>query len=409
MEMKLSNALPDITDFGELSYATIRDILMRIDSASQLRAIEEASPHLELDDGECWIRLINRHFPVLHTQHQFEPRNPASWHRVYAKYAKLNAEQKALAAEKLKNAFAGIRAKKDANTRGIQSFAQSNLPRPPRDTKPMVGVKRRPVSHDSGELRFTGGSRTKTNTGKSVMRKVKREVAEIKARNKLVTPGGKLVARQGQIKQAPQGMLHEQQVKNLPAFKIRPPVVKSRDDEERDRAQREREERLRKLKTPNHNANIIEDSDLDDEEDEDNEYDDYDGGGGGGGGALNVDDLEDMYDEPPEKSSSTKSDFRRPAALPGKRNSLAPSAHRASAVLVSARPVPKTSTQDLSKPKPRPTHAMSSSPPLGPSSPPKPANTISGPSGSPELKPKMPLKRKAVVDVFMKKPKVLRR
>jgi elongin-A len=390
-DRKMSNTFTEITDFGELSYPTIRRILLRVDSAAQLRAIEEASPHLELDDGECWIRLINRDFPVLHAQHQFEPRNPASWHRVYAKYDKLNAQSKAEAAEKLKNAFAGIKQKKEANMGKIASFDARKLPKPPSDMNYIV--KKAPAGPrggrtDTGELRFSGGTRTNTSTGKGVMRKVKREMAEIAARSKLMTPGGALVARKGQIRKPPQGMVHDKIVENQPAVTIRPPASINKKPEYQDRAMQEREARLRKAKTANKNATIIEDSDLDEEEEDT-------------GGGLDADDLEAMFDEDLVESSSARPDpsqTRKPAALPGKRNSLLSNAHRTTAT--STRPVSKSTPATATKP----ISTASASQSTGPSSPPRPVH-----SGSPDLKPRMPPKRKPV-DVFMKpKAKVQRR
>jgi elongin-A len=373
---------------------------MRIDSAVQLRAIEEASPHIAMDDEECWRRLIEKHFAVLHAQHNFVPRNPASWHKVYAKYAKINAKAKAEAEAKLKAAFAGIQKKKQENASSIQSYQK--LPRPPRDMKnvgrkPAIG--RRGGSNDTGELKFTAGSRTKTNTAASVMRRVKREAAEVAARNKLATPNGALRVRQGQIKHAPKGMVHEQSVKLNPAIKVQPPAMRSTEDQFRDRQMEEREERLRRLKAKG--ASILEDSDVD-EDDEDSAF-----GRSSGGGMLNVDDLEDLFDDDrPTKSEAP----RRPAALPGKRGLLS-NAYRgsSSATVYKAPASSSTNTSSSSRPVSKPTtQSPSTNPPSAPSGPQKPAQIASGSPGSPEPK-RMPVKRKAV-DVFMKpKPKVQRR
>ncbi|KAI1852324.1 hypothetical protein JX266_002502 [Neoarthrinium moseri] len=420
------NSRKEITDIGSLPYTIVRPILLKIDSAAQLRAIEEASPHIEVDDAECWIRLIERKFPVLHNQNQFEPRNPASWHKVYARYARMDAEQKAEAEAKLKNAFAGIQRQKQANTSAVQSFAQSRLPKPPKDMRGDAKKStsgRRGGSNDTGELRFTGGSRTKTNTAASVMRRVKREAAEIRARNKLMTPNGALIVRQGQIKQAPKGMVHEQQIKKNPEVKAQPVATYSREDEFRTQVMEEREARLRKLKAQGKTSSIIDDSDLEDE-DADDVF------GGYTGGRLNVDDLEDQFedDEParpsPARSSSTSAQTHRPAALPGKKKGLLSNAFKPSATTVQrsgpSSSTPARSTPGLSPtthgspPKPKAAStarplAASASPPLAPTSPPKPSASTNGPSGSPELKPRMPVKRKPV-DVFMKpKSKVQRR
>jgi elongin-A len=399
----LANKRQEITDVGGLPYSIVRPILLRLDSAAQLRVIEEASPHIALDDAECWLRLIDKKFSVLHQQNQLEPRNPASWHKVYAQYARQDAAQKAEAEAKLKNAFAGLNARKEANRGAVVDLARSSLPRPPRDMrnvgrKPAVG--RRGGTNDTGELKFTAGSRTKTNTAASVMRRVKREAAEVRARNKLATPNGALRVRDGQIRQAPQGMVHEQRVRHNPAVKIHPPptaggIVGTEGDPFRDRVMEEREARLRKLKAQGKSASILEDSDFEDGDDDDV----FGGGGGGGGGVLNVDELEELFDEDDDDNHGRAvSPPRRTAALPGKKKGgLLSNSYKASS---------QQSTYHASSSRSRsPTRATPSSS----TAPVSPPTKYAPPAGSPELKPRMPLKRKAV-DVFMKKkPKVQRR
>lgn len=392
----------EITDVGGLPYSIVRPILIRIDNPAQLRAIEEASPHIAFEDAECWLRLIDKKFAVLHNLHQLEPRNPALWHKVYAKYARQDADQKAEAEAKLKNAFAGLQKRKAANSSSVVDLARSSLPRPPRDMrnvgrKPAIG--RRGGNTDTGELRFTAGSRTKTNTAASVMRRVKREAAEVRARNKLATPNGALPVRTGQIKHAPQGMVHEQRVRSNPAVKIHPPtstgVVGSEGDPFRDRVMEEREARLRKLKAQGKTLSIMEDSDFDDDDD-----DDIFGSGGGGGG-LNVEDLEDLFDEDDEDDGHAASPPRRGAALPGKKKSLLSNSYRSGSQQQTQKATQASSSRSRSPTRAAP--SSSAAPPMSP--PPK----YAPPAGSPELKPRMPVKRKAV-DVFMKKkPKVQRR
>lgn len=371
---------------------------MRLDNAAQLRAIEEASPHIANDDEECWLRLINKKYAVLHAQHDLIPRNPASWHKVFAKYARINEKAKTEAEAKLKAAFAGINKKKAENASSIESYQK--LPRPPRDMKNVgrkAAVGRRGGSNDTGELKFTAGSRTKMTSGASVMRRVKREAAEVAARNKLATPNGALRVRQGQIKQAPKGMAHEHSVKFNPSVKLQPAPVRSEEDEIRDRHMREREARLNKLKA--NGANILEDSDVDDD-DADNVF-----GGGQGGGQLNVNDLEDMFDDDDDDRPSKPNTQQKSASLPGKKAGLLSNSYRGSST---TRPVSNAVSTSASRP-------IAQDPPTNPrtqslaTSPARPVQVANGPSGSPELKPRMPVKRKAV-DVFMKqKPKVQRR
>lgn len=396
----------DIRDIGSTPYSLVRPVLLRMDSAIQLRALEEASPHLQAEDGECWIRLIKKQFPALHEKHNFTPTRPELWHKVYNKYAKMNAQQKAEAAEKLRSAFAGINQKKAANTSEIMAFDRRRLPLPkdsrgPSDKKGPVG--RRGGSNDTGELRFTGGSRTKVTTAQSLMRRVKREAREIHSRNKIGTPAGALRVRTGQIKSAPKGMVNEQRIKNQPTVKNQPATARYHEEDERDRVMEEREERLRKLKAGGKQPQLVSDSDLEDDDDEDDIFGERSGrGDGGGGGFLDEDELEDLFDVAPSKTGSSRSAATvtaskpapKPVVLPSKRSGVLANARRAEPSQVYRVPVQPAST---SAPQPQP-------------SPPAKSASVShaAPSASPPLKPMPPRKRKPV-DVFMKsKPKVPR-
>ncbi|KAK7941275.1 RNA polymerase II transcription factor SIII subunit A [Apiospora aurea] len=370
-----ANQLKDIRDVGSAHYDLIRPILLRIDSAAQLRAIEEASPHLEEQDEEVWLRLIKREFPTLHEKENLKPSRPQLWHRVYAKYSRMDAKNKAEAAEKLRNAFAGIKAKKQANTSEIVTFDRRKLPQPPKDSRfkgdKKVSTGRRGGSNDTGELRFTSGTRTKVTTAQSLMRKVKREAKEIHSRNKIATPTNALRVNSGQIKHAPQGLVNEHRIKSQPSLKIQPPTLK-RTFQDRDfggKSLEEAEARLRNIKSGKQ-PTIVSDSDLDDDDD------DVFGDGGGGGGLLDEDDLEAMFDDEPAKPEPSRQ-VSRPL-LPGKQRSSTSSTVR------------RVETQIRQAPA---NNNVGSSPP---SSPPK------AQAASPPLKPSMPPRKRKAVDVFMK-------
>lgn len=395
-----TNDSSDIRDIGSTPYSLVRPVLLRMDSAVQLRALEEASPHLQAEDSECWIRLIKKQFPALHEKHNLTPTRPELWHKVYSRYAKINAQQKAEAAEKLRSAFAGINQKKAANTSEIMAFDRRRLPLPkdsrgPVDKKGPVG--RRGGSNDTGELRFTSGSRTKVTTAQSLMRRVKREAREIHSRNKIGTPAGALRVRSGQIKSAPKAMVNEQRIKNQPAVKNQPVTARYHEDDERDRAMEEREERLRKMKAGGKQPQLVSDSDLDDDDD-----DVFGERSGGGGGFLDEDELEDLFDVAPSRAGSSRSAATataskpapKSALLPGKRSGVLANARRAEPSQVYRVPVQPASTsasQPHSSPAAKPTSA-----------------SYAAPSASTPLKPMPPRKRKPV-DVFMKsKPKAPR-
>lgn len=408
----------EITDVGSTPYSVLRPILMRIDSPAHLRQLEIASPHLQDDDAELWIRFINRQFPALVKEHRLEAKDPTQWHRVWAKYERRNNKLKEEAEQKLKAAFAGIKQKRQANVSSVVTFDRRKLPRPPKDGREVV-IKapggRRGGSQDTGELRFTSGTRTKTTTAQSVMRKVKREAKEIHSRNRLATPGGALQVRSGQIKQAPQGMVNEQRIKYNPAVKIHPPVMKRREDVERSQEMEEREARLRGLKGKP--VTFISDEDTDEDGDDD----------GGVFGGLDVDDLEATFDEEPKPTSrhggSLPGRSSRPGTIPGRSGILAnaprPSSHiqRVIANPLTSRP-PPSSASPASAYRP----VVSSSPPPRHYSPPKPTavrpewnpkedngsvspelKSLNQKAPPPPLKP-LPLKRKAPAgtgNVFM--------
>ncbi|KAI0600300.1 RNA polymerase II transcription factor SIII subunit A-domain-containing protein [Biscogniauxia sp. FL1348] len=420
--------IKEITDVGSTPYSVLRPILLKVDNARQLRQLEVNSPHLEGDDAECWIRLIARDFPVLSEKHKFEPRNPSLWHRVYKKYKSLEEEQKREAEEKLKNAFAGIKKEKEGNTSQIINFDGRRLPRPPRDDRSPMGFRGNGAKRDSGisGLRFTGGSRTKTNNAQSILKRAIREAKEIGARNRLNTPTGQLIAPTGQIARPPQAMVKEHINKARPLLgsrpAVRPPVRPS--SFFRDPYQEALDARLLQIKNQDNKnrnkktANYISDDDLEEDDDLDDDLE-KGGSGGGGSGCLTVEMLEgDLFDE--DESSSNQPPFNvedvhfgpSPSRLPPSSSTVR---SRPGGILSRKPPgsiglsvhktVIKTVPQPTAKPK---TGAKAISPPITSTSPPKSSSAQGSPAAAGESKPPMPRKRKAV-DIFMKpKPKAAR-
>ncbi|KAK7756864.1 hypothetical protein SLS62_001309 [Diatrype stigma] len=362
----------DVTDIGNMPYPTVRNILLQVNNAKQLRQLEENSPQLEGEDVECWTRLIKKDFPVLAKKHNFEPKNPASWYLIYAKYERLEAEQKREAEAKLKAAFAGLKKEKAENVSHI--VASRKLPRPPKDGRGIPGGARRTGTGgrrpDDGDLRFTSGTRTKTTTGKGILRKAYREAREISARNRLATPTGLLPVRQGQIASAPKAMVEEARIKAQPAIRggasgtssgNRRPSTSGAStllEQKRARELEEREARLRQLKNAKKGdttkTTFVSDSDLEDEGDDgysgargraqeqDNDDDDDDDpyNSNGLGGGLDVDELEDLFDEKP--GSSSKPATSKTGTSTGRKLSLTPAKQSA------ARPAASTATSPAS-------------------------------------------------------------
>ncbi|KAI0102958.1 hypothetical protein GGR51DRAFT_550219 [Nemania sp. FL0031] len=379
--------IKDIDDMGYAPYGIVRPILQKIDNAAQLRRIEMNSPHLEGETAECWKRLIARDFPVLDERHRYVPTNPKSWHKVYAKYHHLDRSAKREAEEKLKNAFKEIKKEKDTNVSRVINYDSRKLPRLPRDVKPQVGT--RPKSNrmgpDQSELRFTGGSRTKTNTPKSLLKRAIREAKEISTRNRLNTPVGAKQVRPGQILKAPVGMVQEKVTNARPLTGIRPPSYHPASSS-RSREMEDREARLRKAKEMNSQRGG---SYMDDEDLEDLDIEGEDGIG------LDIDDLEALDDEPEPSYRPRPADSSSGSA----RGSVFARKMGSSSAPPSSRPEAQT------KQKPTPARKDQT---LGPTSPPLRPVASGSSVTSPTLPPAAQRKRKAV-DIFMRpKPKAPR-
>lgn len=297
-----------IYDVGDIPYHVVRPILLKVDNATQLRAIEANSPHLTADTAEHWQRLIAKHFPEAE-QKNYVPRNPASWHKVYARYKKEHEKELAEAEAKLVNAFAALEDQKQSRTSRI--VEQRLLPPPPRDGRPVGGSRRGAGSPDlPSRLSFGGGSRTKLTDGQSFMRRVRREAREDVNRRNLSTPSGQLPVAQGQIARAPEGMVREHRIKNQPAIPVRinaPRAIRPRDDAAASEAaeRKQREARLLRIKHHPPNAgrpNFVSDSEEEDDDDNDNEQSSYGS------------DLFGDKSVPGPSASSTKKSSATPAA-----------------------------------------------------------------------------------------------
>ncbi|KAI1177393.1 RNA polymerase II transcription factor SIII subunit A-domain-containing protein [Nemania sp. FL0916] len=385
----------DITDVGCIPYTVAKPILTKIDSAAQLRQIEVNSPHLEGETAECWQRLIDREFHVLARRHNYAPSNPKSWHKIYAKYQRMDADAKQAAEEKLKNAYKGITKEKAENVSRVVTYDSRKLPRLPRDVRPQVGT--RPKSGrtaDQSELRWSGGSRTKTNTPKSLLKRAMREAKEISSRNRLNIPTGAAQVRLGQIARAPVGMVQEKIKSARPLIGIRPPT--RIEFKAQNREQDSREARLRKAKGVNSHTgeSYISDDDL---EDLDIEGDD-------GHFGLEIDDLEALGDE--GGSSSHKGNLQSEGSGSGRGGVSARKAGSSSAVPSTSKM--HTEIKNSRPPQPRKEQPTRSTHTLGPASPPLRPVVPSSSSTSPGSAPMLSRKRKAV-DIFMKqKPKIPR-
>ncbi|KAI1407077.1 RNA polymerase II transcription factor SIII subunit A-domain-containing protein [Hypoxylon sp. FL1857] len=285
----------DIWDVGSLPYWVARPILLKIENPAQLKEIEERSPHLKGDTIECWQRFINRDFPQLARRHNYEPRNPALWSKIYQKYKALDAELKAEAAAKLNNGFNALKKEKQAKAVPVMNFNAKIHGRIP-------GQRRN--GSDFHGMSF-GAPRPKSSSLQSIFQKARRD-ASITRRHQLATPTGQLIVPRGQIARAPMGMVEEHRNKSRPfARAIHPPSRPAGARQERE--QKEREARLLKAKSGSNakETTIVSDEDLLAQVDVDSDFD-SDGDAGG----LTVNELESILDgkkaTTPTSSSPTK-------------------------------------------------------------------------------------------------------
>ncbi|KAI1653041.1 hypothetical protein F4813DRAFT_383552 [Daldinia decipiens] len=419
----------DISDVGSAPYKILRSILLKIDNPAQLREVEEKSPHIQGDDAEL-------------KKHNFEPRNPTLWYKIYDKYKKIEVEEKRAALEKLTSSLKTIKKEKQEKASKVINYDARILGPAPGRRK---GVGGREVAGVGG-LRWGGGSRTKTTSAQSIMQKARREAAEISRRNKLMTPTGQLPVRRGQIVQAPLGMREEHRIKTLPtmptARRIQAP--QSRTGERWEREQKEREARLLKLKngTTTKKTTIISDDEFDEDDQFDDDDDDDDDDEVQEGGGLNVEELEDLFDDDTPSTSNapkpTKTAAMSSQNKPSSHSSL-PSSNstRASGssglagmkmghswknnpmrVVPVESPAQKTASKSSAS-SPPPARYTASSPPLRPSMSSKAASSHPPAGGStyastgsssadlkPKPKPMLGQKRKDPPNIFMKpKPK----
>lgn len=236
-----------IADLGDIPYSRARPILLRVDDAAQLHELEVNSPHLVADTPEIWKRLIARHFTQWQKKN-YVPKNPSSWHKVYARYKREHDAELAEAEARLKSAFATLESEKEARKSKI--VEQRLLPRPPKDGRGVGGRRAGAAGADlPSHLSFGGGSRTRLTDGQSFLKKARREAREDANRRTLSTPTGQLAVRPGQIAKAPEAMVLEHRIKQQPPIRINAPRSRSTASAE-DPARKERELRLLKLKGP---------------------------------------------------------------------------------------------------------------------------------------------------------------
>lgn len=209
--------LKELGSIGDyLPYDAVRHILLKIDSAHQLRQIELNSPQIQGLTGEIWLKLIEKDFPLEYKAKAYKPQNPDKWYRVWAKYKAEHDTALQESEDKLKNALAGLKQDKEKNTSRI--IENKLLPK----SVKLGGGKKLfsgPREAYSNHLSFNSGSRTKTVNGASVMRKVRREVKEIATIHGALSRPMNTPTRVSQMKKAPESMVNDYRRSSQPQYR----------------------------------------------------------------------------------------------------------------------------------------------------------------------------------------------
>ncbi|KAI8297393.1 hypothetical protein K4K59_003493 [Colletotrichum sp. SAR11_240] len=218
--------LSSVGNSDALQYHHVRDILLRVTNPAQLREIELNSPHIQGETSELWQRFIRREFPSESHEKNYAPKNPTKWYKIYERYAEERRESQQQAEAELRARFQGLQKKRDNNTSRIVD--QRYLPKPPK-TGRTFGTRGRGGKELPSSLSFAAGSRLKTTNGASVMKKARREAAEIAGiRSRLAVPTGMI--RAPRVNKAPASMASEHRIASQPIFRptstsSRPPMA----------------------------------------------------------------------------------------------------------------------------------------------------------------------------------------
>ena len=139
--------------------------------------MEQNSPHFIGETRELWLELIKRDVPNWQSK-PHEPRNPASWHKVYKKLVKESDKEIDEDALILQATLQGLEQKRNERTsKVVDSRTVPKLPRV-HGMRTDPAVFRRKVPEKPSDLRFTSGSKTKMVTGKDVILRARREARE---------------------------------------------------------------------------------------------------------------------------------------------------------------------------------------------------------------------------------------
>lgn len=247
--------IKNILSIGYLPYQSVRHILIKIESAPQLRQIELNCPQIQGETGELWLKLIEKDFPMEFKSKGYMPREEGKWYKVWEKYKRDHDQSLQESEEQLRSALMGLKQNKEKNTSKIVEGRFL-----PSDAMPRKKRNMGPKDNTTSVLSFGGGSRTKTLTGAGVMRKARREAREVRSihgsLSRATATPIRVLEKQHNLK-PPAALVQAKRIASQPAFR-------TPENEQREKQQKEQRERSAAVAEHAMRAAYISDSDSDD-------------------------------------------------------------------------------------------------------------------------------------------------
>ncbi|KAJ5605970.1 hypothetical protein N7510_008751 [Penicillium lagena] len=203
-----------LRDLGDLPYALVRPILLKVDNPEQLHCIEQQSPQVANDTEELWLEFIKRDIPQWETYAL--PQHSDHWYEIYCDLREQAQRAVDEDAEKMKLALDGLNSQKARLTPKIVS-ERSRLPgKRPTQRQRYAAYDRKmgglaPVfgkPTGAAEWSFQAPSLPRSEFGTGTKKKQTIFTPQ-KRNNALAVPTKHLHTRASQIKQAPRSLIEE--------------------------------------------------------------------------------------------------------------------------------------------------------------------------------------------------------
>ncbi|KAJ5287031.1 hypothetical protein N7478_002717 [Penicillium angulare] len=128
-----------LNDVGNLPYALVRPILLKVDNPEKLHSMEQLSPHLADEDQEIWLEFIRRDIPQWD---RYElPKSTNKWYEIYCDLQEDVQRALDADAEKMKMALDGI---KSERTRLTPKIIAGPKGKSTRSFRPGPGIRSEP-------------------------------------------------------------------------------------------------------------------------------------------------------------------------------------------------------------------------------------------------------------------------